>query len=705
VTGHRFFGRHRPEPRTEPDEGIRTPSLLDRIWSLILGVSVRTKIMGMILGLTLMLGFGVTFQVRTSMGRTLVQELEERGISIGRDLAARSTDPILIHDTFALYQLLRDTVANNPDLRYAFILDENGQVLVHSFAQEGSNPENAGFPLGLIEANQVASHERYHQQLIRTDEGLVHDFAVPIFEGRAGTARVGLSETRLHDTVDTVTNQLLLTTLAVAMAGVAAAAFLTWLLTRPILALVSVTRAVARGNLSQKAPHWADDEIGTLSEAFNQMVDDLAAAQAESEAYNQELLRRNRELAVLNAVAQAAGGPLALAALLERAVERVLGLLDLEAGWVMLVDGSSDGHVELAGAVGMSRGTALQETRAGFPACPCGRVLDTAQPMVIYPLENTCPISTMRLRDGQPVACHAAVPLIAKSRVLGVFNIVAGDPRQFGPDELRLLSAIGAQLGVAIENAQLWEELKQKEALRGQLLNQVIHAQEEERKRIARELHDETSQALTSFMVGLKVLEGVTNTQEVRARATELRHIVADALEDVRSLALELRPSTLDDMGLIPTLERYTRDYSQKFGITVDFHTLGFDGTRLQPQVETALYRIVQEALTNVARHARADTVSVLLERQARAEPGRSAGRLLVIVEDNGRGFDADRLLRSGMREKRLGLFGMRERANLIGGELTIESRAGAGTTVFVEVPLNENQVIQHEQDSTVVGR
>ncbi|MBS1251594.1 MAG: Oxygen sensor histidine kinase NreB [Anaerolineales bacterium] len=662
--------------------------LLDRVWSLILGVSVRAKIMGMILGLTLVLGFGVTLQVRISMTRTLTQELEQRGISIGRGLAARSTDPILIHDTFALYQLIRDTVDNNPDLRYAFVLGQNGQILVHSFVQDEDSLESAGFPLELIEANRAASHERYHQGLIQTNEGLIHDFAVPIFEGRAGTARVGLSETRLRATVNAVTGQLLLTTLAVAIVGVAAAAFLTWLLTRPILNLVSVTRAVARGDLSQKAPRWADDEIGTLSAAFNHMVDDLATAQAESEAYNQELLRRNRELAVLNAVAEAASGPLALKPLLERALERVLELLNLEAGWVMLTNGSGDEGAQLVGAVGMPRQVARHETKAGFPSCPCGEVLDTAQPLVIHPLRDICPISTIRLKDDRPVTCHAAIPLIAKSRVLGVFNIMASDPSQFSPDDLRLLNAIGAQLGVAIENARLWEELKQKEALRGQLLDKVIHAQEEERQRIARELHDETSQALTSFMVGLKVLEKADSTTEVHQRATELRQIVADALEDVRGLALELRPSTLDDKGLIPTLQRYTRDYGQKFAITVDCHTLGFDGVRLLPRVETAVYRIIQEALTNVAKHANADTVSVLLEKRT--------GRLLVIVEDDGCGFDVDHQLRSGTQGQRLGLYGMRERANLIGGDLTIESRPGAGTTMFVEVGLDEIQVMEH---------
>ncbi len=659
----------------------RYQPFLEGVWRLISAVSVRTKIMGMILGLTLVLGFGVTLLVRISMTRTLIREMDQRGISIGRDLAARGADPILIRDTFALYQLLRDTVANNPDLRYAFILDPEGQVLVHSFLGEGRNPQTAGFPVALIEANRVASHERYRRQLIATNEGVIHDFAVPIFEGHAGTARVGLSEARLRETVNAVTRQMLLTTLAVALVGIAGATFLTWLLTRPILELVSVTRAVARGDLSRRAPHWADDEIGALSDAFNQMVEDLAAAQAETEAYNRELLQRNRELAVLNAVARAVSGPLALEPLLKRALDRVLELLDLETGWVIFVDQAGDEVATLACAAGMDAEVARREAEVGFQSCSCRRVLETAQSMVISPLQDTCPLAGVQLRDHQRAICHAAVPLIVKSRAVGIFNVAASDPSRLGPDEMRLLNAIGAQLAVAIENARLWEELKEKEALRGQLLEKVIRAQEEERQRIARELHDETSQALTSFMVGLKVLEGAENIAEARQRATELRRIAAGVLENVRSLALELRPSVLDDMGLIPALERYTHDYSRKFGIAVDFHTVGFDGMRLRPQVETALYRIVQEALTNVARHAQAETVSVLLERKA--------NRLVVIVEDDGKGFDVERLLRSGSPEEKLGLFGMRERASLIGGELTIESSPGAGTTVFVEVPLD----------------
>ncbi len=655
-----------------------------RTWAMLGAVSVRAKIMGMILGLTFLLGFGVTLQVRMSMSRTLGQELEQRGVSVARDVAARSADPILIRDTYALYQLLGDTVANNPDLRYAFLLDEHGQVLVHSFSRDEGKAHTAGLPPGLIAANRVVANERHHWQVIDTNEGPMYDFAVPIFEGRAGTARIGLSESRMRETVDAVTRQLLLTTVAVAIIGVGAAAFLTWLLTRPILELVSVTRAVARGDLSRKAGRLADDEIGRLSDAFNQMVDDLAVAQQQSEAFNQELLRRNRELAVLNAVADAVRVPLELEPLLERALERVLRLLDLEAGWVTLTDPAAEGGYELAGAVGIPRDIALRETRDRFPDCPCGRVLETAESTVIAPLHESCPVSAMTHKGGGPITCHAAIPLIVKSRVLGLLAVAAGDPSRFGDDQLRLLTAIGAQLAVAIENAQLWAELKTKEAVRGQLLDKVIYAQEEERKRIARELHDETSQALTSFMVDLKLVERADSADAVRVIAEQLRRRAAEALENVRSLALELRPSMLDDMGLIPALERYTQDFSSKTGTTVDFHAQGLDGTRLLPRVETALYRVVQEALANVSRHAQADTVSVLLERQA--------ARLVVIVEDNGRGFDADRLLRSGSLEEKLGLYGMQERASLVGGELAIESRPGAGTTVFVEIPLDEIQ-------------
>lgn len=224
------------------------------------------------------------------------------------------------------------------------------------------------------------------------------------------------------------------------------------------------------------------------------------------------------------------------------------------------------------------------------------------------------------------------------------------------------------------------EELHDKEVLRGRLLNKIITAQEDERKRIARELHDETTQALTSLMVGLKALQGATSLDNVRDTVAQLRTMAAQTLDSLHSLALELRPSVLDDLGLVAALRRYVKDYATSFGLETDFAVVGLEEKRLTPQVETALYRIVQEALTNVARHAQASQVSVLLEQRGNSVIG--------IVEDDGRGFDVESALASGHLES-LGLRGMQERASLVGGKLTVESTPGIGTTVFIEIPLD----------------
>ena len=184
----------------------------------------------------------------------------------------------------------------------------------------------------------------------------------------------------------------------------------------------------------------------------------------------------------------------------------------------------------------------------------------------------------------------------------------------------------------------------QKEQIRAQLLEKVISAQEDERKRIARELHDDTSQALTSLVVGLKVLEGLHDPGQVRAQVAELRDLAAGTLDSVHRLALELRPSVLDDLGLVAAVQRHLAAQSRKNGLDVDFHTSGLDGVRLPAETETALYRIIQEALANVIRHSRASTASVVLERRRES--------LVAIVEDDGHGFDADAAARLGAQPR-----------------------------------------------------
>jgi two-component system sensor histidine kinase UhpB len=209
------------------------------------------------------------------------------------------------------------------------------------------------------------------------------------------------------------------------------------------------------------------------------------------------------------------------------------------------------------------------------------------------------------------------------------------------------------------------------------LSSQVIDAQEAERKRIARELHDETAQNLTSLLVRLRILERAADPAAVRACTAELRELTLKALEEVRNMARELRPTVLDDLGLVAAAQSYTEHCAELLGFGVTFHAENFP-RRLAPQVELVLYRVIQEALTNVARHANAQHVSVVLAEQG--------GYAVATIRDDGVGFDVEAVLSS--KERGLGLFGMQERMALVGGRLQIHAGPGRGAQVRAEVPI-----------------
>jgi len=464
--------------------------LVQWFWDIVGAVSVRTKILGIVLGFIVLLGAGVTVQARYAVTTTMTAQLEEQSVSISRDLAARSADPILLNDLLRLHDLLDETLANNSNVRYAFLLDSRGQVIVSTF--EG------GFPLDLLTLNSTQPSDHHHTTLIQTDEGLIWDTAVPILDGKVGSARIGLSDASMRAALSTLTAQLLLTILLVSTTGVLVAIFLTWILTRPIISLARATQEVAKGDFSQRVKRWANDEIGDLADAFNKMSEELAIT-----------------------------------------------------------------------------------------------------------------------------------------------------------DELR----------------------REREMLRRQLLEKVITTQEDERRRIARELHDSTSQNLTSLIVGLRIMETYCQQCAAQSKASDLREVASHTLDEVHDLSMRLRPRVLDDLGLAAALERLASEWQGRYKIPVD--VVIQLNERLPGEVETAIYRIVQEALTNIARHASAHSASVLVERR---------GDLVrAIVEDDGIGFDVN----TDHGERHLGLLGMRERAELLNGTLTIESTTERGTSIFIEIPLD----------------
>lgn len=233
----------------------------------------------------------------------------------------------------------------------------------------------------------------------------------------------------------------------------------------------------------------------------------------------------------------------------------------------------------------------------------------------------------------------------------------------------------------AEEKAALFEELRRKEAARGELLRKVITAQEEERRRIARELHDETGQALSALVVGMDAaaLAGESDIASIRKRLVDLRAVTVDALEDVHRLIYDLRPSLLDDVGLVAGLRWYAETRLQSSGVTSEVMVMG-EEKRLPAEVETALFRIGQEAISNVAWHAKATNALITLDFRD--------GNVTLSVEDDGAGFEVASVSETSDERRGWGILGMRERAELLGGQLRVASRKGEGTTVKVTVPL-----------------
>jgi two-component system, NarL family, sensor histidine kinase DevS len=259
------------------------------------------------------------------------------------------------------------------------------------------------------------------------------------------------------------------------------------------------------------------------------------------------------------------------------------------------------------------------------------------------------------------------VPLVARGRAIGIVAIhdkTARDPR-FTDADLRLAEIFAARAAVAVDLS---------ERVARETVRRVVDAQELERSRLARELHDETGQALTSILLGLQAIRGADSEFETDRAVAEVRELIVQALQDVRRLAVELRPSALDDFGLSPAVERLAGTFEERTGIHTALES-SLRGGRLPAEIETVLYRVVQEALTNVVKHAGAERVSIVITQ---GDDG-----IRVVVEDDGRGFRPEEI-----HEDALGVVGMRERVALVGGTLDLESAPGAGTALVAYIPL-----------------
>ena len=420
-------------------------------------------------------------------------------------------------------------------------------------------------------------------------------------------------------------------------------------------------RGVAYGNLYLTEKHGGVD-FTEEDEELTQLLAAQAAVAIENARLYESSTRWLRQLESLNEIGTALASEIELEPLLGLVARRLRELVRARLVLIALPQG---GAMTVAAAEG-DETQGIAGARLELGGSKAGRVLQRGRSERVDSVLDDPEVDQLAARQ-LGVRSALYVPLIARGRAIGVLiaHDREGSSPAFSDDDLRLAESLADRAAVAVDLS---------ERVGRDALARVVKAQELERKRLARELHDETGQALTSILLGLKPLEQSARTDEERAAMASLRELVVSTLRDVRRLAVELRPSALDDFGLATAVERLADTFRDSTGMRVDVETrLG--EVRLPPEVETALYRIVQEALANIVKHAEATHVSILLTRKDFS--------VAAVVEDDGKGFDE-----TNTGDDVLGIVGMRERVGLVGGRLAIESGSGSGTTVAAEVPI-----------------
>jgi signal transduction histidine kinase len=421
-------------------------------------------------------------------------------------------------------------------------------------------------------------------------------------------------------------------------------------------------RGVAYGNF-----YLTEKEGGRDFTDEDQEIVTLLAAQAAIAIENARLYeattRWSSQLESLNEIGNALATETDVERLLDLVARRLRELLEARLVAVMLPAGQDE--LQFAAVAGDAGTISVGET-IPIAASKSGRVFERGRSERSDSVLDDPEVDREVIR-GFGARTGVWVPLIAHAKTIGLIAVhdkLGPDPR-FNDNDVRLAETFASRAAIAVDLSQ---------RIARDSFRRIVDAQEVERRRLARELHDETGQALSSILLGLKALDEQMGSDAARRAVSDVRELVVSTLHDVRRLAVELRPKVLDDFGLVAALERLTETFGAQTGIGIRFES-GLAGGRLPADVETALYRIVQESLTNIVKHSHARNISIVLVRKP--------GAVAAVIEDDGLGFDPD-----SVRDGGYGLVGMRERVGLLDGRLQIESSEGGGTTLVAEVPL-----------------
>ncbi len=428
-------------------------------------------------------------------------------------------------------------------------------------------------------------------------------------------------------------------------------------ITQPITQVIRAAQEIAGGRFGRRITAPTGDEMEELAKQFNRMASQLEASYAYLE---QKVADRTKELATLNAISAQASHSLDLKEILNGALDQILEAVDMDSGQAFGLEEETQTLISIAHR-GLSPGFVERTASLALQSSLAGEAADEAHP-IVRRLADAAESDVHYLAQTEGLRLVISVPLIAQGRMVGAINLGSRDVRLVTPEELALLASIGQQIGVAVDNARLYEQAQELAVIK-------------ERSRLSRDLHDSVTQSLYGVTLYAEAAARqlvLGDTDAVADHLCELRRTALESLREMRLLIFELRLPTLKSEGLAAALKMRLEAVEEKVGLETSFTAQG-DG-RLPAEVEEGLYRIAQEALNNALKHAHANRVSVCLYHNHQL--------ITLKIIDDGVGFDP------AAERKRVGfgLRGMEERAARLGGELRVESSPGHGTSVTAEV-------------------
>ncbi len=416
---------------------------------------------------------------------------------------------------------------------------------------------------------------------------------------------------------------------------------------------------------------------------------DISIPSADSESTADDLVALSRVSAAISSLRD-------LDAILEVALDNVLNIMNGTSGGILLLDQETQTL-----SYRVYRGLSAEYTKEMHLKVGegiAGKVAQSGRSILLEDISADPRTARPEWVRREGLKAWLSVPLRAKEAVLGVINVASHETHHFTKHDMHLLHSIGDQVGVAIEEAMLYEQLRKSRERYRQLAQQVLLAQEEERRRIARELHDETSQSLSGLTFNLQALIEMADMigiqdPEFKSRLNKVHSLATQIGSEVSRLIADLRPALLDTLGLVPAIRQHAESNLTSLGINVSFE---FDDVEqsIPPEMEVGLFRWAQGAIGNIVQHSQAKNVTISLKREG--------NELILSISDDGKGFNVSQI--TGIEEggRGAGLFGMKERVRLLGGNCSVNSQPEQGTTATARVPLT--WITDDAEDTRISG-